>query len=274
MTVTLAAVQVRATESRDTNLAHTRELIEAAADRGADIIVLPEIFSAPFVTGEVDLGYFQWAEPLLDGPSNRMVADVSAARGVTIVSSVFEQGSPEGIYFNTAVTFHCGEPVLTYRKSHLPFSNAFPEKFYFRPGDQPPSSVRCGDVDLGTIICYERHFPELGRLVALAGGTVMAVPVACASAPTREVFQIELRAQAIFNELFVVCANRVGTESGKTYYGTSAIYGPDGTVLAQASDDTPEVVMATVDVQSVSQRRHVLPFLRDRRPDLYGRLTD
>ena len=134
--------------------------------------------------------------------------------------------------------------------------------------------VRCGEVDLGTIICYERHFPELGRLVALAGGAVMAVPVACASAPTREVFQIELRAQAIFNELFVVCANRVGTESGKTYYGTSGIYGPDGTVLAQASDDQPEVITAEVDVASVSHRRHVLPFLRDRRPDLYGRLTD
>ena len=274
MTITLAAVQVRATDSRDTNLAHTKGLIESAVDRGADVIVLPEIFSAPFVTGEVDLGYFAWAEPLLDGPTNRMVAELSATHGVTIVSSVFEQGTPEGIYFNTAVTFHHGEPVHTYRKSHLPFSNAFPEKFYFRPGDQPPGSVRCGEVDLGTIICYERHFPELGRLVALAGGAVMAVPVACASAPTREVFQIELRAQAIFNELFVVCANRVGTESGKTYYGTSGIYGPDGTVLAQASDDQPEVITAEVDVASVSHRRHVLPFLRDRRPDLYGRLTD
>ena len=274
MTITLAAVQVRATTSRDVNLANARGLIEAAIERGADVIVLPEIFSAPFVTGEVDLEYFQWAEPLLDGPSNQMVGALSAEHGVTIVSSVFEKGSPEGVYFNTAVTYHCGEPVHIYRKSHLPFSNAFPEKFYFRPGDQPPGSVPCGEADVGTIICYERHFPELGRLVALAGATVMAVPVACASGPTREVFEIELRAQAIFNELFVVCANRVGTESGKTYYGMSGIYAPDGTVLSQASTDDPEVITATVDVRGVSRRRHVLPFLRDRRPDLYGRLTE
>lgn len=272
MNVALAAVQVCATESRDTNLAAAAALVEQAVARGAQVIVMPEIFSAPFVTGEVDLGYFRWAEPLLDGPTNTLMAELSARHGVTIVSSVFEQGSPDGVYFNTAVTFHAGEPLLVYRKSHLPFSNAFPEKFYFRPGDQPPSAVRCGEVPVGTIICYERHFPELGRLVALAGGAVMAVPVACASAPTREVFQIELRAQAIFNELFVVCANRVGTESGKTYYGTSAIYGPDGAVLAQASDDTAEVVVATVDLEAVAARRQVLPFLRDRRTDLYGGL--
>lgn len=273
MNVTLGAVQVVSTGSRADDLAAAGALVDEAAGRGADIVVMPEIFSAPFVTGEVDLGYFDWAEPLLDGPTNTLMAELSARHGITIVSSVFEAGEPEGVYFNTAVTFHAGEPVLVYRKSHLPFSNAFPEKFYFRPGDQPPSAVSCGEVPVGTIICYERHFPELGRLVALAGGMVMAVPVACASAPTREIFQIELRAQAIFNELFVVCANRVGTESGKTYYGTSAIYGPDGTVLAQASDDRPEVVTATVDLTTVTRRRHVLPFLRDRRPDLYGRLT-
>lgn len=272
MSITLAAVQVRATSSRSANVEHTKRLVEQAVDRGADVIVLPEIFSAPFVTGEVDLAYFSWAEGLLDGPTNSTMAELSRVHGVTIVSSVFERGVPEGVYFNTAVTLHRGEPVHVYRKSHLPFSNAFPEKFYFRPGDQPPGAVACGEATVGTIVCYERHFPELGRLVALAGGTVMAVPVACSSAPTREVFQIELRAQAIFNELFVVCANRVGTESGKTYYGTSAIYGPDGAVLAQASDDTPEVITAEVDVNSVSQRRHLLPFLRDRRPDLYGRL--
>lgn len=272
MSVTLAAVQVRATESRDDNIAHARDLIGEAVARGAEIIVMPEIFSAPFVTGEVDLDYFRWAEPLLDGPTNAMIAEMSAQHGVTIVSSTFEAAEPTGVYFNTAVTFHRGEPLLVYRKSHLPFSNAFPEKFYFRPGAEPPSAVLCGEVPVGTIICYERHFPELGRLVALAGGLVMAVPVACASLPTRGVFELELRAQAVFNELFVVCANRVGTESGKTYYGTSGIYAPDGTVLAQASTDEAEVITATVEVEAAAQRRHVLPFLRDRRVDLYGRL--
>ena len=100
----------------------------------------------------------------------------------------------------------------------------------------------------------------------------MAVPVACSSAPTREVFQIELRAQAIFNEIFVVCANRVGQEDTKTYYGTSAIYGPDGAILAQGSTDRVEVVACEIDTEAVQTRRTVLPFLRDRRADLYGGL--
>lgn len=273
MMVTLSAVQVTASADRAENVARAAALVEEAVDRGATVVVMPEIFSAPFVTGEVDLDYFQWAEPLLEGPTNSVMAELSAARGITIVSSVFEAGPTAGVYFNTAVTFHHGAPTHVYRKSHLPFSNSFPEKFYFRPGDQPPSAVTVGDVCLGTIICYERHFPELGRLVALAGGTVMAVPVACASAPTRDVFQVELRAQAIFNELFVVCANRVGIESGKNYYGTSAIYGPDGAILAQATTDRAEVIVAEVDLAAVAERRHVLPFLRDRRPDLYQGLT-
>lgn len=273
MNVTLAAVQLRAGTSRDENLAGARRLVDAAARQGAQVVVMPEIFSAPFVTGQVDLDYFRWAEPL-DGPTNSLMAELSAQHGITIVSSIFEAAATPGVYHNTAVTLHEGRPVHTYRKSHLPFSNAFPEKFYFRPGSEPPGAVPCGPATVGTIICYERHFPELGRLAALAGAEVLAVPVACASRPTREVFQLELRAQAVFNELFVVCANRVGEESGKQYYGTSGIYGPDGTTLAQGSGDTPEVVLATVDLDAVRERRHVLPFLRDRRPDLYGRLAE
>lgn len=271
MTLKIAAIQVRTSDSRNENLNEARSLIELAVREGAQIVVMPEIFSAPFVSGEVNFEYFKWAERL-DGPTNTMMAQLSQTHGVTIVSSFFEQSDISGVYFNTAVTFHMGEPVSTYRKSHLPFSNAFPEKFYFRAGGEPPRVARCGDVSVGTIICYERHFPELGRLVALAGGEVMAVPVACASVPTREIFQIELRAQAIFNELFVICANRVGLESDKLYYGTSAIYGPDGSILAQGSTDSAEVVLAEVNIDEVRSRRQVLPFLRDRRPDLYGGL--
>ena len=152
MSVTLAAVQVLATDDRSDNLARAARLVNEAADRGADVIVMPEIFSAPFVAGDVDLDYFRWAEPLLTGPTNSLMAELSSSRGTTIVSSVFEAGEPSGVYFNTTVTFHHGAPVHVYRKSHLPFSNAFPEKFYFRPGQEAPSAVEVGDVMLGTKI--------------------------------------------------------------------------------------------------------------------------
>jgi N-carbamoylputrescine amidase len=272
MKTTVAAIQLQASTSLDENLFQAQRQVLSATKNGARIVVMPEIFSAPFVTGEVDLDYFSWAEPLM-GPTNSMIAKISSDTKTTIISSFFEASEIDGVFHNTAVTFHDGQIVHTYRKSHLPFSNAFPEKFYFRPGSEPPSAVQCGEVKIGTIVCYERHFPELGRLVALTGGQLMAVPVACASAPTRDVFQVELRAQAIFNELFVVCANRIGQEGTKNYYGTSAIYGPDGTILAQGSTDQVEVVASEIDIDAVQARRVVLPFLRDRRVDLYGGLV-
>jgi N-carbamoylputrescine amidase len=273
----VAAVQMRPTADRTDNLETAAALIDEAAGRGAELVVLPEIFSAPFVAAEVDPDYFGWAEAL-DGESNAMVAARSAAHGITIVSSIFEASATPGVHHNTASVFVNGEVAVHYRKSHLPFSNGFPEKYYFRPGEAPPPVVDVGPTKAGVIICYERHFPELGRLVALGGASVMCVPVACASAPTKEVFQLELRAHAVFNSMFVVCANRVGLEgdpgAGKDYYGLSAIYQPDGEIVSQAGVEDAEVVFASVDLAHVIERRQRLPFLRDRRPSLYQSLVE
>lgn len=273
----IAAIQVRPTADREQNLRDTAELIDEAAGLGAELVVLPEIFSAPFVAAEIDPTYFEWAEAL-DGPSNTLVAERSATHGITIVSSVFEASSTPGVHHNTASIFVNGEAAVHYRKSHLPFSNGFPEKYYFRPGEEPPPVVDVGPTRAGVIICYERHFPELGRLVALGGASVMCVPVACASAPTKEVFQLELRAHAVFNSMFVVCANRVGLEgdgeTGKDYYGLSAIYEPDGNISSQAGTKDAEVVFAQVDLATIAERRQRLPFLRDRRPPLYQGLVE
>jgi beta-ureidopropionase len=273
----VAAIQLRPTADRAQNLREAGELIDEAAALGAEIVVLPEIFSAPFVAAEIDPTYFEWAEEL-DGATNAMVADRSAAHGIAIVSSIFEASATPGVYHNTASVFVNGEAAVHYRKSHLPFSNGFPEKYYFRPGELPPPVVDVGPTKAGVIICYERHFPELGRLVALGGASVMCVPVACASAPTKEVFQLELRAHAVFNSMFVVCANRVGlegsAEAGKDYYGLSAIYQPDGEIVSQAGAQDAEVVFAHVDLASVAERRQRLPFLRDRRPRLYTDLVE
>jgi beta-ureidopropionase len=269
--ITVAAIQLAATDDREQNLGRAETLIRRAADDGAGLIVLPEIFAAPFVGNDPDLDYFRWAERA-DGPSNSRVQRLSAELSTTIMSPIFEASAVAGVYHNSTFTFRHGECVHAYRKSHLPFSNGFPEKFYFRPGAEPPSTFAIGEATVGTIICYERHFLELGRVLALQGADIMCVPVACASEPTKEVFQLELRAHAAFNSMFVVCANRVGREGTKQYYGLSAIYGPDGNVLAQC-DDEEGVVLAEIDPATVEQRRRVLPFFRDRRPDLYGSLT-
>lgn len=268
----LAAVQLEVGADREHNLRNAAGMIDAAADLGARVILLPEIFSAPFVASQPDGDYFRHAEPL-DGPSNAMVAERSRRHGVTIVSPIFERASVPGVFYNSACTFSDGELVSHYRKSHLPFSNGFPEKFYFRPGAAPPAAVQAEGASVGCIICYERHFPEMGRLAALAGAEVLCIPVACASAPTKAVFELELRAQAAFNGMFVVCANRVGTEGDKRYYGLSAIYAPDGEIVARAEREEPAVVTAEVDLGAVGERRAALPLLRDRRTDLYGAIA-
>lgn len=265
----VAAIQLRVVEDRDDNLARTRALLDEAAAQGVELALLPELFSVPFVQPDPDPEFFKWSEPLL-GPSHEMVSEASRVHNMTIVSSIFEETERPGIYHNTSPTYVNGEMVQVYRKSHLPFSNGFPEKFYFRPGQEKPSAVDIGSTRVGTIICYERHFPELGRQVALAGASIMCVPVACSSAPMREVFQLELRTQAIANGFFVICANRIGTEVVKDYFGTSAIYGPDGEIIAQSSDTGgDELIIADIDLGRVAATREKRPFLRDLRPELY-----
>jgi beta-ureidopropionase len=267
----LAAVQLRASGDRTETIGRAAALVDEAANQGARIVLLPEMFAVPFVQPDPDPEYFGHAETL-EGPSNSMAAEASSRHRITVVSSVFEAGAVPGVYHNTACTYVAGELRSVYRKSHLPFSNGFPEKFYFRPGETEPEVVQTGETGVGTIICYERHFPELSRAVALRGGSVLCVPVASASAPMKEVFQLELRAHAVFNSMFVVCANRFGKEGVKEYFGLSAVYGLDGEVLATAPDDNDGLAIADVDLAEVARVRRRRPFLRDRRPELYGRL--
>lgn len=270
----VAAVQLHVDAPRNEIIDRAAEQVRRAAKQGARLVLLPELYSAPFVQPEPDLNFFEHAENA-DGPSAQMPQQLSRELGIAIVGSIFEKGTVPGTYFNTAQTFVAGELCSTYRKSHLPFSNGFPEKFYFRPGSEAPKVVTTEGMTFGTIICYERHFPELGRIVALAGGEVMCVPVASASSAMREVFQLELRAQAVFNGMFVVCANRIGTEGPKDYFGLSAIYDPDGSIVAQAEDHgSDEVVVADIDLAAVERTRERRPFLRDRRPELYSAICD
>jgi beta-ureidopropionase len=268
--VKLSAIQLRAGDDRAETIGRAAALLDSAGQQGADVVLLPELFAIPFVQPDPDPEYFVLAEKI-DGPSNAMAAERSRRHGMTVVSSIFEASDVPGVYHNSACTFVRGELASIYRKSHLPFSNGFPEKFYFRPGAQEPEVVDTGEAGIGTIICYERHFPELSRIVALRGGSVLCVPVASASAPMKEVFQLELRAHAVFNGLFVICSNRVGTEGCKDYFGLSAIYGPSGEILAQ-SGDGDEAIVAAIDLGEVARIRRTRPFLRDRRPALYERL--
>lgn len=269
----IAALQLRATGDREETLVRAGQLLDEAAAQGAEVVLMPEFFAIPFVQPEPDPEYIRWAEAI-DGPSNTLVQEKSAQHGITIVSSFFEGTDVPGVFHNSSATYVSGELRDVYRKSHLPFSNGFPEKFYFRPGQESPSVVDTGSAKVGTIICYERHFPELSRAVAMKGGEVLCVPVASSSAPMKEVFQLELRAHAAFNQFFVICSNRVGLEGTKDYFGLSAAYGPDGTILAQVPDGEEGVAVAEINIEEMRASRMRRPFFRDRRPELYDSLTE
>ena len=145
----LAAVQLRASDDRTETIGRAEALVDEAASQGARVVLLPEMFAVPFVQPDPDPEYFVHAEAL-DGPSNTMAAEASRRHGITVVSSVFEASAVPGVYHNTACTYVDGELRSTYRKSHLPFSNGFPEKFYFRPGEVEPPVVQTGEIGVGT----------------------------------------------------------------------------------------------------------------------------
>lgn len=271
--VRISVAQLSPSASRDENLERTARLLDRAAADAVGLVVLPELFSVPFVGTTPDPDYFSWCEEL-DGASNALVAEKSAEHGFTVVSSVFEASSTPGVYHNTSCVYESGRRLCSYRKAHLPFSHGFPEKFYFTPGNEPPAVVPTAAGHVGVAICYERHYPELSRLAALAGAEVYCIPVAAASASMQDVFHLELRAHAAFNGMFVACANRRGAEGGKHYFGKSAICAPDGELLAVAGGETrDELVIADIDLDAVRKARIDRPFLRDRRPELYRGLT-
>jgi beta-ureidopropionase len=269
----IGLIQAHPEAERSANLKRLASLVDEAGRTGVQVLVLPELFSLPFVSGRPDPAYFAGAEPL-DGPSNEFARLASGRHGMVVVSSVFEQSALAGVYHNTAVVYDRGEQAGIYRKSHLPFSHAFPEKYYFQPGGQPPLAVDTSAARIGVMICYERHYPELARSAALAGAQLLCIPVAASTPSMREVFEIELRAHAIANGIYVIAPNRIGREGEKDYFGGSAIYGPDGSALARAADTgDDELVTADIDLSEIIHARLDRPFLRDRRPDLYTALT-
>jgi beta-ureidopropionase len=269
----IGLLQTHAEPDRTANLKRLAPLMDEAGRAGVQVLVLPELFSLPFVSGTPDPSYFDGAEPL-NGPSGEFARHASERHAMVVVSSVFEKSRLAGVYHNTAAVYDRGEPVGVYRKSHLPFSHAFPEKFYFQPGSQPPLAVDTSAARIGVMICYERHYPELARSAALAGAQLLCIPVAASSPSMREVFNIELRAHAIANGIYVVAPNRIGREGEKDYFGGSVIYGPDGSELARAEDTgDDELITTDIDLDEIARIRRDRPFLRDRRPELYATLT-
>jgi N-carbamoylputrescine amidase len=273
-------VQMRCSEDLDANLARALRGIDDAAARGAELVCLQELFRSRYFCQREDDALFDLAEPV-PGPTTEALAKAAAARGVTIVGSVFERRTA-GIYHNTAVVLERdGSLAGIYRKMHIPDDPLYYEKYYFTPGDLGfrAFDTRAGRV--GTLVCWDQWYPEGARLTALAGAQLLVYPTAIGwqfdesaevDAAQHDAWETVQRGHAIANGVFLVAVNRVGREDGIRFWGQSFVADPFGRVLARGSATEEEILVVDCDLGLIERTRRHWPFLRDRRIDAYGDL--
>lgn len=264
-------------EIKGAMLAKHENLIEDAHRLGAQVVALQELFNAPFFPAGEDQTWYSAAEPVPDGPTVQW-AQVQAERyGVVIVAPIYERTLP-GVYYNTTAVIDADGTYLgKYRKVHVPQGSGFFEKYYFKPGNLGFPVFKTRFATLGVVTCYDRHFPEIGRALALKGAEILINPNATIKNTSHYMWKIEQPAMACANAVFVASVNRVGWEEpwmGGQFYGNSYVVDPRAEILAEGSEDQDEVVVADCDLSVIEAVRHNYQFFRDRRPDAYGDLVD
>jgi predicted amidohydrolase len=271
-----ALIQTSCTYDKVSNVDKVVNLIEEAAADGAQLICLQEFFNTTYFPVEKEARNFDLAERI-PGPSTIPLQELARKHGVMIVGSLYEETS-SGERFNSApVIDESGSISGMYRKSSVPDTatdsiRGF-EKHYFKPGDTGFRTFDGVGTRIGVLICYDRHYPEAARTLALKGAEVILIPTST-SGMSRDVWEVELRAHALQNQCFVGGVNRVGEESGFQFYGSSVWVGPRGNVIARGGDQGDEIVMANLDLSEIAQAREEWRFLHDRRPELYGRVAE
>ncbi len=282
---TVGLVQMRCSPSPAENLDKAVRLVREAAQKGAQVVCLPELFRSQYFCQREDVALFDLAESI-PGPSTQRLAPLAKELQVVIVASLFEKRAP-GLYHNTVVVLDAdGSSRGLYRKMHIPDDPLFYEKFYFTPGDLGFKSFDTAHGRLGTLICWDQWYPEGARLTALTGADILFYPTAIGWHPAEKAehgaaqasaWQTIQRSHAIANGLFVAAVNRVGHEGpaagGIEFWGGSFVADPFGVVLAEASRSEEEILVVRCDPRRTEEVRRNWPFLRDRRIDAYGSLT-
>lgn len=277
-TLRLAVLQAAFGEDMTANIKIVEKLIRDAAKDGAQAILAPELFQGPYFCKTEDTVHFQTAYPWKEHPTVRSLAPLAKELGVVLPISIFEREAQE--YYNSLVMVDAdGELLGLYRKSHIPDGPGYEEKFYFRPGDTGFKvwSTKFGRLGVG--ICWDQWFPEAARAMMLMGAEVLFYPTAIGSEPenptldTRDRWRRAMTGHAVSNVVPVAAANRIGDEDGQIFYGSSFIVDDGGDLLADMSRTEEGFAAATIDLDHLDERRASWGFFRDRRPELYGKLT-
>lgn len=276
--ITVAAVQLALSADMNANIAHVRELVREAASRGAEVILPPELFEGEYFCRVEDESVFARAHPTGDHPAVIAMQQLANELGVWIPTSFFEADGPH--YYNSlAMIDPDGNIAGVYRKSHIPDGPGYEEKFYFRPGNSGFKVWEGPGATIGVGICWDQWYPETARALMLMGAQVLFYPTAIGSEPhdegldTARLWRRAMVGHAVSNVVPVVAANRVGTEHGQTFYGTSFICDERGDIVAELGRKEEGVITATFDLDRVRRHRAAFGFFRDRRPELYSRLV-
>jgi len=276
--LTVAAIQCPLGGGRDENVARVVEHVRAAAKKGAQVILPPELFEGPYFCREEKDVFFDWARPVEGNETLARFSELARNLGVVIPVSFFERAG-HAHYNSVAVIDADGKNLGVYRKSHIPDGPGYEEKFYFRPGDTGFKvwSTRHGKIGVG--ICWDQWFPECARAMAVQGAEVLLYPTAIGSEPhdpsldTKDPWQRAMIGHAVSNVMPLVAANRIGTESGQTFYGSSFIADQRGDKVAELGRTEEGVIVASFDLEQLRRTRASWGFFRDRRPELYGPLN-
>lgn len=279
----IAVVQLNLNDVAKNNLKKCLSWVREAAKMGAEVISLPELYSSHYFCQSENVDNFALAEPLYS-TSFIAFSELAKELGVVIIVPFFEKRMA-GVYHNSAYIIDTdGSEAGLYRKMHIPDDPHFYEKFYFTPGDLGFKAFPTNKGKIGTLICWDQWFPEAARLTALQGAEVLFYPTAIGWHPLEKeqygenqhgAWMNVMKGHAVANGVYVAAANRIGLEqylpntSGIEFWGSSFIAGPQGEILAQASHDKEEILIAEVDLDLQENVRQNWPFLRDRRIDAF-----
>ncbi len=281
MKVKVGLVQLSCAKDKEYNIQKTIESIRKAAQKGANIICLQELFASLYFCDVEDYENFKLAEPI-PGNTTSLLENVAKELGVVIIASMFEKRA-QGLYFNTTAVIDAdGKYLGKYRKMHIPDDPGYYEKFYFTPGDTGYMTFNTKFGRIGVLICWDQWYPEAARITSLMGAEILFYPTAIGWAKSQDnetnteqynAWQTIQRSHAIANGVHVVSVNRTGEEGEMQFWGGSFVSNPFGTVMYQAPHMEEDINVIEIDLQKTDHYRTHWPYLRDRRIDSYQPIT-
>src|SRR5688572_17168863 len=247
-------------------------LIDEAGKKGVQVLGLQEMFNGPYFCPSQDAKWCDIAEEIPNGPTTKRMQELAKKYQMAIVVPIYER-EIAGVYYNTAAVIDADGTYLgKYRKNHIPQTNGFWEKYFFKPGNLGYPTFQTRFAKIGVYICYDRHFPEGARLLGLHGAEIVFNPSATVKGLSQYLWKLEQPAHAVANGYYIAASNRVGTEAPWNvgqFYGSSYFVDPRGNFLAQGTEDKDELVVAEMNLDMIEEVRRTWQFFRDRRPETY-----